>query len=356
MRPGALVSLGLALVGCRDPGAVSIPAPTGAHAVGVTELGAFYVTAWYPAQEGTGLGDPLYASGGMLGFYGMAPGDMGPVEVPAEIGALPAELDPRPLVVFGPGGSSWVELSTALATDLASRGYVVLAVQPDAYRESGFNARQEVPDDASLEVLERVAFEARAAQITAAIDLAGDPDTTTLVGEIDTTRIAVGGHSIGGDVAFRMGALDARVGAVFDLDGALHAPTLREPPTVPGLFVLASMLDIQRRPDAYGDTPDVQAGRDTLAWLPGADDVVSVGLEGAGHYAVTDLPVLLDALPKPIRKEVEADLGSIGVGGTTHTAALVGRFLDAVLVGGEELPSADELAHGLPGAVASPFS
>lgn len=92
---------------------------------------------WYPAAADTGFGAPTYASDAMLAFYGMAAGDMAPVAVAADIHAAP-ELsgDPAPLVVFAPGGSSWVELSTHLATELASHGYVVFTDQPDAARVS----------------------------------------------------------------------------------------------------------------------------------------------------------------------------------------------------------------------------
>lgn len=342
----------LVAAACHRTDDVSLPQPTGPYPVGVTSLAAFYATAWYPAEAGTGLGAPEYASGPMLAFYGMAPGDMGAVAVHAEIGALPAaDGDPRPLVVFGPGGASYVDLSTSLALELASHGYVVITVQPDAYRENGFNAGAELPAPDRIEVLERVAFDARAEQLSQAIDLAGDPDTTLLVGPVNLERIAVGGHSIGGDVAVRVAALDPRIDAAFDLDGALHDETRALDPEVPVLVVMAELATL----DPTRHTPDVQAGHDTLTWLETADNAVAVGLQDAGHYAVTDLPYLLPALPPRNREDSESAVGAIGEDGTTDVNVLVQRFLAATLGDEPALPDAESLAADLPGVDADPL-
>ena len=100
-----------------------------------------------------------------------------------------------------------------------------------------------------------------------------------LAGPVDAERIAVGGHSIAGAVAFQVAITDPRVHAVFDLDGWLHGPALTTPVKVPALMVNASGLE-----------PNTSA---VIARTPNA---VTVKLAGATHGDVTDLPCIAPAL------------------------------------------------------------
>ena len=149
----------------------------------------------------------------------------------------------------------------------------------------------------------------------------------SFVGPVDRNKIAIGGHSIAGAIAFQIGITDPRVHAVFDLDGWLHGPALNTPVTVPALMIDASGLEPATR---------AVVGRTTTA--------VTVKLAGATHFDVTDLPCLIPALGKaaPMFR-----LGTIGRAGTTTTNAVVLRFLDTVLRDGKPTPSAASLTRGL---------
>jgi hypothetical protein len=209
-------------------------------------------------------------------------------------------------------------LSTALAEDLASNGYVVLAVDPTLGSEN----RLVLPADTARPGR-------RLEQLAATLAYLTGPEITRFVGPIDAERIAVGGHSIAGSVAFQASLTDERIAAVFDLDGWLHGSALTTPVSVPALVI-----------DASGLEPATKAIIDRTA------TAVTVKLDGATHADVTDLPCLVPALGAvaPL-----LGLGTIGCTGTTTTNAVVQRFLDSVLKKHRRAPSAADLTAGLQG-------
>ncbi len=346
-KPGSFASLVLLATlagGCgtdRGPAVpVTLPAPTGPHAVGVTPLGEFYTTAYYPAQAGTGQGRRRYASLPLLHTLGV---DALDVTAHAEVGALPLTDAPHPVVVFTPGGSSYAELSTALAEQLASSGYVVILVQPDAELEdSGTGLAGSQPAAALIDAL-RIA---RQRQVTHVLDLLDEPGTAALVGPIDPQRIAAGGHSYGGSTAFNASLTDPRIRAVFDLDGSLFEDATTTPTTVPSLVVMAFMYQLAQHPHDFGSSPDVELGLASLAQLKTNPHVVAVGLAHAEHYDVTDAAAIAPALPA----ELASTLGAIGPVATPTTSTIVERFLDAALAPTPRQPTADELIRDLPAA------
>jgi hypothetical protein len=207
-------------------------------------------------------------------------------------------------------------LSTTLAQDLASNGYVVVTVDPTL----GTEDQNTLPPDTSHPGR-------RLAQISTALDFASGPRISTFAGPVDSNKIAVGGHSIAGAVAVQASLADPRVHAVFDLDGWLHGPALTTPVAVPALMVDASGLE--------------PASRAIIARTANA---VTVKLAGATHLDVTDLPCLVRGFGAAARL---IRLGSVGCAGTTTTNAVVLRFLDTVLRDGKTTPSAASLTRGL---------
>jgi predicted dienelactone hydrolase len=265
----------------------------------------------------------------------------------AAIGAAPLpSAAPRPAVVFAPGGSSFAELSTSLAEHLASHGYVVVLVQPNVQDENGDENGTTPPDPAAAALTTEALRLARQRQLAAAVDLLSEPFTSKLVGPIDVQRVAVGGHSYGGSAAFNASLLDPRVRAVFDLDGMFFEEAAKTPTTVPSLVVMATMLTVLQTPEVTGEPPDVQQARATLRFLRTAPRVVAIGLVGAEHYDVTDVPFVAPLIPAAVSPSV----GAIGRAGTTHTNTIVLRFLDAALGSTSRLPTATELGAGLASA------
>jgi len=337
--------LTLLVIGCgTDPlggTATTLPTPTGLYAVGVTPTARFHATAYYPAQAGTGQGHRKYATLALLHRLEVTSLD---VTSNAEIGALPiASPTPHPVVVLSPGGASFAELSTSLAEQLASTGYVVITVQPDAEledAETGLGGSH--PSAALIEALRL----SRMRTISDAIDLLDDPTTAALVGPIDHQRIAVGGHSYGGSASFNASLTDPRIKAVFDLDGSLFESANTTPTTVPSLVVMAFMYQLLQHPTGFGNSPDVELARSSIELLKHNSHVVAVGLPDAEHYDVTDAPAIVASLPAGIA----STLGAIGPDATPTTNTIVQRFLDAALGAPPRLPSTTELVLDLPAA------
>jgi dienelactone hydrolase len=314
-------------VATKSAGSSLLPTTTGSLAVGVRTIPSVSPAAitrvWYPAQRGTGTGKPIYLADKTAAAMGLPSGSLRHVRPRASVNAKPARAaKARPAVVLMPGWGNPMALSTALAQDLASHGYVVVAVDPTPGTEDGSRLPADTANPAR-----------RLDQVAAALDFVTGPGITAVAGRVDRKKVAVGGHSIAGAIAFQTSLTDARVDAVFDLDGWLHGPALETPVTVPALMVEASELDAA-----------------TNAVIARTNTAVTVKLAGATHLDVTDLPCLVPALG-PIAPAF--GLGTIGRTGTTTTNAVVVRFLDLVLNDRKQTPSAAKLTHGLAGIQAT---
>ena len=298
-----------------------LPEPTGAFSVGVRTVSSVSPAAttrvWYPARSGTGTGAPIYLADKTAAAFGLAAQQLTGVVPRASVNAEPAPTTKaRPAVVLMPGWGLPMALTTALAQDLASNGYVVVTVDPTF----GSEDQNTMPPDPANPGR-------RLDQVSAALDFATGPRIATFAGPVDPRRIAVGGHSIAGAIAFQVGLTDPRVRAVFDLDGWLHGPALSTPVAVPALMIDASGLEPATR-----------------AVVARTANAVTVKLGGATHLDLTDIPCLVPALGAAARL---IRLGTVGCAGPTTTNAVVGRFLDTVLREGKPTPSAATLTRGL---------
>ena len=300
-----------------------LPAPSGPFPVGVRTVDDVAPEAttrlWYPAKRGTGTGAPAYIDGTSVAKLGVTTSQLARVRPQASVDAVPAPTTtPRPAVVLMPGWGNPMAVSTTVAQDLASHGYVVVAVDPTPGSENG-NAMPADPADPAR----------RLDQVGAGIEFAVGRRISKLAGPVDAERIAVGGHSIAGAVAFQVAITDPRVHAVFDLDGWLHGPALTTPVKVPALMINASGLE-----------------PNTSAIIARTPDAVTVKLAGATHGDVTDLPCIAPALGAIAST---LDLGTIGCAGTTTATAVVRRFLDTVLKHRASTPSVSQLTSNLQG-------
>jgi predicted dienelactone hydrolase len=159
------------------------------------------VTVWYPAAGGAGAVAPTAYEGRVR-----RPGHRDTMfEIPgcAEPGAAPLKTV-APLVVFSHGYGGWATYTADLAETLASRGYVVAAIDhedPPFQDAGGF----------ALSFAHVAANRARDQQAVIARlrGLAHDPDFA-LAGAFDPDRLALIGYSMGG-----FGAL-ATAGAGYD--------------------------------------------------------------------------------------------------------------------------------------------
>jgi dienelactone hydrolase len=232
-----------------------------------------------PTQARRALGEPRAdpAQQPMCRFRGVATGQ---------------GLGRYPLVVLSPGFSLPRTTLTLLAEELASRGYIVAAVD-HAYESVGtaFPGGR-VLTCAACELAEgqeglAAVADGRAEDVSFVLDeltgAAGRPPAWRYAGLIDASRIGMAGHSIGGNSAAATMAADPRVRAGANLDGTFFAP------------VLAGGLD--GRPFLMlGTEAGHSPGGEDESW-----DRVWRRLDGwkrwltvarSGHFTFIDLPVL----------------------------------------------------------------
>ncbi len=307
-----------------------LPRPTGRWAVGRSVLHLvdrsrpdpwvadadgreLMVTLHYPAaRPGTDRSVP-YASTdevqAMLDGYGLS--DAIPA---AELGAMRtySRADARPapgrypLVVLSPGFTVSRYTLTALAEDLASRGYVVASVD-HAYESLGIRT----PDGRLLgceacgpisegQEPESKVTSGRAQDVSFLLDqLTGRHAAWAYARTtIDRKRVGMAGHSIGGASAATAMAADGRVRAGVNMDGAFYGELPQQ--SLGGRpFMLLGTDDEMHRPGGTDHTWDAAWDRfdGWKRWLTVA---------GSDHFTFSDAPVFLDHFGVP-RAPLPAD-------------------------------------------------
>ncbi|WP_169980478.1 alpha/beta hydrolase [Microbispora sp. H10836] len=231
-----------------------LPTPTGSHPVGTTSLylkdlsrpdpwvpdakaRELMVTLWYPAKSRGGRRAPymtpaesqLVLDG--TGVTGVPSDVLSRTRTNAFRDAKPAGARRSlPLVVLSPGFTWPASSLTALAEDLASRGYVVAGIDhtyesfattfPDGRVATCAACRIESGEDFG----ER-AVRSRAADVSFVLGRLTGPRTAWQGGGlIDPSRIAMAGSSLGGASAAETMLRDGRVRAGINMDGTMFVP------------------------------------------------------------------------------------------------------------------------------------
>ncbi|MGW7140159.1 alpha/beta hydrolase family protein [Streptomyces xanthophaeus] len=228
-----------------------------------------------------------------------------------------------PLIVLSPGFTVPRATLTALAEDLASRGYVVAAVD-HAYESAG----TAFPGGRVLQCLacERVGGPAgmqavsdtRARDVSFLLDrLTGRAPAWQHAGLIDRNRIAMAGHSIGGASAVAAMATDPRIRAGINMDGAFATPV---PATGLGgrPFLILGAQD-----GAPGGNPSWDRDWPLLdgwkRWIT---------FDGSGHFTFSDFPAIAEQLGLP-----DPDAPLPGARSVELTRRYVAAFFDQHLKG-----------------------
>ncbi|MEU8470440.1 dienelactone hydrolase family protein [Streptomyces sp. NPDC029006] len=142
-----------------------------------------------------------------------------------------------PVVLFSPGSGGVRTQNTAWAEELASHGYVVAALDHPYDSAAVVLADGRTIHAKTASTGDRDQDDELAAGWTAVraadlsfvltqLDQVGRGEITgALTGRLDTSRVAVTGHSMGGAAALRAARQDRRFDAVIDLDGYPHGST-----------------------------------------------------------------------------------------------------------------------------------
>ncbi|MFG3496784.1 alpha/beta hydrolase family protein [Streptomyces sp. NPDC047886] len=213
------------------------------------------------------------------------------------VGGARPERGRHPLVLLSPGFGGPAYSLTTLAEDLASRGFVVAAVD-HAYESVGtlFPGGRVLTCVAcdKVETVEdlRRATVNRAQDLSFVLDrLTGPRPAWPYASLIDRERTGAAGHSLGGAAAASVMAHDDRVRAGINMDGAFGDP-------VPA--------------DGLGGRPFMMLGTQEDIHLPGGEDATWdaawrnldgwkrwLSVAGTHHLTFSDVPVLFDQLNLP---------------------------------------------------------
>lgn len=315
---------------------LSLPAPTGHNAVGrttvaltdrdradpwVPEAGPrqLMVTLYYPAARGTGSPAPYLdrAEATALSdhFHEIAP------ELTAEkltgtrtwsrtdARPLPGR---RPLVLLSPGFTVPRHTLTALAEDLASRGYLAAAVD-HAFESVATRFPGGVLPCAACALPGKIGHAPIA--LNRGTDLSFVLDELRRHPLIDLHRVTVVGHSMGGDAAATVMRADSRVDAGVNIDGPMLPPDPLDRPFL--LFGAPDLhLPVTGEDPSWGTAWPGMSG--WKRWLT---------VTGADHYSFTDLDLLVRQAGSNLPMELDPARG------IRLTRTYVGAFVDRHLRG-----------------------
>jgi hypothetical protein len=344
---------------------LTLPAPTGPYAVGTVALHLvdhsrqdpflsaphpreLMISLWYPSsgQPSPGSGcastpwiepvadtlviaelipQPLVAvtlPGGGTGYQPGAPvsislDGVGLPATPARPG-VPAAPVPEgcPVVLYSPGEGVDREFGTVQAVDLASRGYVVASVDhtyeaPEVVFPGGRIAVQTNPQPAQTTVLTtRIADVQFVVDCLETLAAGANPDAERrplpvgLPGALDLSRTGMFGHSLGGDTAAQVMAVDDRVIAGLDLDGTIEPAVPYTPPQIDQMAT-ALAQQLGDRPFMFlcsaGVTPFKIPGEPEAAGIPGFWQGLGgwrlfLSMNDSAHFTYTDYEAFLTQL------------------------------------------------------------
>jgi dienelactone hydrolase len=286
------------------------------------------VQLWYPAARATRSPPGAYMPAGTAraveSLTGVAPGAFGALRVHARPSAPPAR-GKRPVVIFSPGLSVPRGLYTLLVEELAARGYVVVALDHthDALAVEFPGGRVETGNPAQDLPTLRRALAVRVADVRFVLRrLRAFQRRGRLAGRLDLTRIGMVGHSLGGATAAGTMLVDRRVRAGILLDGTLHGAVVRRGLNRP--FMIMNSAGVFER----------DANRQAF-WAHLRGHRFNFVVDGAGHYAFTDLVALTPQFAPSIPPGLAAfTIGEIsGARAVPAVRAHVRAFFDRFLRG-----------------------
>ncbi|MFI9386559.1 alpha/beta hydrolase family protein [Kutzneria sp. NPDC052558] len=293
-----------------------LPVPTGNQPVGVTSLylkdssrpdpwvptvnyRELMVSVFYPATSGNGptkqYMTPLESERNLEGT-GLPPDLLSTVRTNAVVDARPAgRPHSLPLVVLSPGWTQPRTTLTALAEDLASHGYVVVAIDHTYENRATTFPDGHVTDCVACAFDDQPGFWEKFAAVRAA-DTSFVLDQVTGSrwrgsGLIDPRRIGMTGHSAGGAITIQAMLADPRIRAGADIDGSIHVLIPDTPLSRPFMFMGSMDSYVPGAPGPYDDwATDWTQLTGWKRWIM---------VSGTAHSSFTDIGLLAGELGVP---------------------------------------------------------
>jgi predicted dienelactone hydrolase len=241
---------------------VQLPAPTGPSAVGRTELALtdaertdpfetdgrqreLAVWIWYPAEAGSSSPAAPYVPAAWAPLVDTTPLAQDLTAVSTNALADPPLSGRPPVVVLLPGLGLPVASYSTLAEDLASHGYAVVGINETGSSPVVFPDGHVVPATALGGVAEANIDDwyVSAARVTnvwvadAQFVVKSLAATPPAVGELDFSKVAYVGHSLGGAASFELCRQDEQCAGAVNMDGILWTEVRHAGLTAPRLLL-----------------------------------------------------------------------------------------------------------------------
>ena len=307
----------------------AIPAPSGPYQVGTRifeltdasrkeiysgedEARRFIIQVWYPSEAGTSSERARWmdkaeiyapAISGELELPSYFLDHLALVKIPAQKNADVAESDSGyPIILFSHGWTGFNAQNTGQALELASHGFIVVAVQHTygaviTVFEDGTTVNYNpaalpkgAPQD-EYEIAAHFLSNQWAGDLGFTLDYLksqNDDSSSAFYGLLDLSRIGVYGHSTGGGAAIEFCATDSRCKALLGLD-----PFMR-PVSYEVLDAGAPQPSFFMFSQGWWEDVDKKRSNELFQrFIPHVSDSWGVVLiEGANHYDFADLPLL----------------------------------------------------------------
>jgi dienelactone hydrolase len=294
-----------------------LPAPTGTYAVGTIEypmMGGdrpgnyadgsstqhreLMAQLWYPAVPTGNVDKSIYLDEMTMEYFlkksapdGLSVNSRFLVGTHAFYGAPAVEMAaPFPVVIFSPGLGTTYFFYQSILEDMASHGYVVIAVNsPDIAGIAGIPGSRphsiglsDADSDMMVETYLNVHFQDTVADLrftARQLRALNDDVRLPLTGRLDVQKIACFGHSYGGAAAVEAADDDEMICAGADIDGSFYGSAYRQPRSKP-MLLLANAVSCEKDPTMQD-----------FCKTHGADDfIVKVG--EAVHMGFSDFMLL----------------------------------------------------------------
>jgi dienelactone hydrolase len=330
--------------GASSTVALKVPAPTGAFHVGTRSIAltdrarrepqvpnkprSLVIQMWYPAAGGTRPASymPPAVARFLASSAGVQTALLESVKLDAMADAVPlTRRGGWPVVLFSPGFGVERELYAGLVEDLASHGYVVVAIDhPHDASIVEFPDGHVVRPSSQMDIT--AALSLRVADTRFVLtELAGLGRAGFFAGRLNLGHVGMFGHSLGGAAAASAMLVDPRIDAGADLDGVL--------------FGGARLGGVSRPFMLMSGEPGFAADPNRAGfWSRLRAPHYAVDIKDAQHFAFSDLAFFA---PKLTRANPRAGVGTL-VGNVDGPATLAAErsyllaFFDRFLRGNHE--------------------
>jgi dienelactone hydrolase len=230
------------------------------------------------------------------------------VQIPAYKDAQVAKTDGGyPVILFSHGWNGFNAQNTGQALDLASRGYVVIAIQhtygavitifPDGVvAPNNPKTLPEDADDPNYEIVARKLVDQWAGDISFVLDQfqsLNEDRGSIFFQKLDMERIGVYGHSTGGGATIQFCGTDSRCKAVLGMDPFMRpvsAEVIENGISQPSFFMFSQ---------AWADDIDSRNNELFNQFYPNVSDSKgAISIDGTKHYDFSDLPLLSPIAPQ----------------------------------------------------------